>query len=201
MYVQYKVNVSENQVDKLKDAIRLQKGATLCFPKGGIRVDHVLLLTSTQINRLDKAQVEGRRVQICLSARQVTKNVSYTGGLIGMLASLAARAIPLVARTLPTILSGLTTGLLSGGINKAFSGAAGDGLYLHKHDKCRRVQKMKRNGLCLGQHPHFVEGDGLFLKHDEDINNGAGLLMGKNSPFKILPFWDGYCNYIFRRDI
>ena len=31
-----------------------------------------------------------------------------------MLASLAAQAIPLVARTLPTILSGLTTGLLSG---------------------------------------------------------------------------------------
>ena len=53
-----------------------------------------------------------------------------------MLASLAARAIPLVARALPTILSGLTTALLSGGINnisKAISGrgAAGDGVYLH----------------------------------------------------------------------
>ena len=57
MYVQYRVNV--NQVDTLKDAIRLKKGVTLCFPKGGIRVDHVLLLTPAQINRLDKAQVEG----------------------------------------------------------------------------------------------------------------------------------------------
>ena len=45
MYVQYKVNVSENQVDTLKDVIRLMKGVTLCFPKGGIRGDHVLLLT------------------------------------------------------------------------------------------------------------------------------------------------------------
>ena len=45
MYIQYKVNVSENQVDTLKDAIRLKKGVTLCFPKGGIRGDHVLLLT------------------------------------------------------------------------------------------------------------------------------------------------------------
>ena len=59
MYVQYKVNVSENQVDTFKDAIRLKKGATLCFPKGGIRGDHVLLLTPAQINRFDKAQVEG----------------------------------------------------------------------------------------------------------------------------------------------
>ena len=62
MYVQYKVNVSENQVDTLNDDIRLKKGVTLYFPKGGIRGDHVLLLTSAQINRLDKAQVEGRRV-------------------------------------------------------------------------------------------------------------------------------------------
>ena len=182
MCVQYKVNVSENHVDTMKDAIRLKKGVTLCFPKGGIRGDHVLLLTPAQINRLDKAQVEGRRVQIRLSARQVANNVSYTVGFIGMLASLAARAIPLVARTLPTIMSGLTTGLLSGGINKAISGrcAAGDGFYLHKHD----------NGLYLAPHPRFVEGDGLFLKHGEDISDAAGLLMG-----------NGYCNYIFRRDV
>ena len=176
-----KVNVSENQVDTLKDAIRLKKGVTLCFPKGGIRGDHVLLITPAQINRLDKAQVQGKRIQIPLSAKQVARNVSYTGGFISMLASLAARAIPLVARALPTILSGLTTG----GINKAISGkGVGDGLYLHKHDKCYRVQKMKGDGLYLAPHPRF---DGLFLKHGEDIIDGAALLMGKNSPFKNIP--------------
>ena len=58
MYVQYKVNVSDNQVNTLKDAIRLKKGATLCFPKGGITGDHVMLLTPVQINRLDKTQTE-----------------------------------------------------------------------------------------------------------------------------------------------
>ena len=131
MYIQHKVNVSENQVDTLKDALRLKKGVILCFPKGGIRGDHALLLTPAEINRLGKAQVEGRRVQIRTSARQVAKNVSYTGGFIGMLASLADRAIPLAARVLPTILLGLTTGLLSDDINKAISdsgGAAGDEL-------------------------------------------------------------------------
>ena len=131
MHIQYKLNVSENQVDTLKDAIRLKKGVTLCFPKGGVRGDHVLLLTPAQINRFDKGQVEGRRVQIRLTARKMPKNVSYTGGFIGMSASHAARAIPFAARVLPIILPGLTTGLLSGGINKAISGsgAAGDGLY------------------------------------------------------------------------
>ena len=41
-----------------------------------LRGDHVLLLTPAQINRLDKAQVEGRRVRIRLNAKQVAKNVS-----------------------------------------------------------------------------------------------------------------------------
>ena len=156
MYVQYKVNVSDNQVDTLKDATRLKNGVTLCFPKGGIRGNHVLLLTPAQINQLDTAQVKGKRIQIRLNAKQVARNVSYTGGFIGMLASLVARAIPLVTRALPTILSGITAGLFSGGINKASSGkGVGDGLYLHKHDICYRVKKI----------------------------------------------WDGYCNYIFRRDV
>ena len=52
----------------------------------------ILLLTPEQINRLYRAQAEGRRVQ--MSTRQVAKNVSYTGGFLGMLASLAARALP-----------------------------------------------------------------------------------------------------------
>ena len=80
----------------LKYAIRLKKGVPLCFPKGGIRVDHVFLLTPPQINRLDRTQTDGRRVQIRMSARQVSKNVSYTGGFRGMLTSLAAHAITLV---------------------------------------------------------------------------------------------------------
>ena len=111
----------------------------------------------------------------------MAKNVSYIAGFLGMMASLTARAIPLAARALPTIFTGLTTGLLSGGINKAISG---DGLYLHKQDKCYRVQKCKGNDLYLTPHPRFAEGDGLFLKHRNYINDGTGLLMGKNSPIK-----------------
>ena len=86
-------------------------------------------------------------------------------------------------------MSGLATGLLSGGIHKAVSGngVVGDGLYLHKHDKCYRVQKLKGNGLYLARHPRFAEGDGLFLKHGNDISDGAGLLMVKYSPFKNIP--------------
>ena len=168
MFIPYKVNVSESQIDTLKDAIRLKKGVVLNFPKGGIRGDHELLLTPSQVNRLDKAQSSGKLAHLRLSAKQVARNASYTGGFLGMFASLAARALPLVARALPTIMTGLTTGLLSGGINKAICGkGVGDGLYLHKHDKCYRVQKMEGDGL----YPRFVEGDRLFLKHGKSITN------------------------------
>ena len=116
----------------------------------------------------------------------VAKNA--LGRFLGMFESHAARAKLLAARVLPAILSELTTGLLSGGINRAISGAAvGDGLYLHKHDKSYRVQKCKGNGLYLEPHPRFVEGDGMFLKHGNDISDSACLLMGKNSPFKNIP--------------
>ena len=87
-----------------------------------------------------------------MPARQVAKNVSYTAFFLGMLASLAARAIPLAARALPTILPGLTTGLLSGGINKAISGrGVGDSILYKNKQEC------EGNGLYLAPHPCFVE--------------------------------------------
>ena len=45
----------------------------------------------------------------------------------------------------------------------------------------RKCKAMVSN---LAPHPPFVEGDGLFLKRGNDISDGAGLLMGKNSPFE-----------------
>ena len=114
-----------------------------------------------------------RRVQIRMSDMQVANNVSYTGGFLGMLTSLAARAIP-------TLLTGLTTGLLSGGISKAISG---NGLFLQKHGKCYQVQKCNGDCLYLAPDPHLVKGDG----HGNDISDGLGLLMGKIGPFKNIP--------------
>ena len=48
---------------------------------------------------------------------------------------------------------------------------------LHKHDKCYRVQKCKVKGLYLASHLRFIEGDEMFLKHGNDISDGAVLLM------------------------
>ena len=34
------------------------------------------------------------------------------------------------------------------------------------------------------------------IEYRNDISDGAGLLVRKNSPFKNIPVWDGYCNYL-----
>ena len=44
------------------------------------------------------------------------------------------------------------------------------------------------------------KGNGLFLKHGDDISHGAGLLMGRNSPFKNIPVL-GWLLLLFRRDV
>ena len=49
MLIPYKVNISEGQIEAMKDAIRLKKGIVLSFPKGGIRGEHELLLTPSQV--------------------------------------------------------------------------------------------------------------------------------------------------------
>ena len=106
-------------------------------------------------------------------------NIKHEGGFLGMLAGLAARA-------LPTLLTGLASGLVSGAVEKAIGGS---GLYLHKKGHgCARVQLVKGNGLYLTPHPRIsTGGTGLFLKHGDQVYSGEGLLLGANSPFKNIP--------------
>ena len=110
--------------------------------------------------------------------KQVTANVEHEGGFLGMLAGLAAKA-------LPSLLGGLATGLVSGAVEKA----VGSGLFLHKNGRSYRVQSTKCDGLYLSPHrtPTGVHGDGLYLKHGNNIYDGRRLILGKNSPFKNIP--------------
>ena len=67
-----------------------------------------------------------KSVTLRLSRKQVQVNIKHEGGFLGMLAALAARA-------LPSLLGGLATGLVSGAVEKAIT-SSGSGLYLHKKD-------------------------------------------------------------------
>ena len=181
LYNPVEVNISEKQHVKLKHAISRSNAAVsikVTIQDGG-NGEHTVLLTRGQIAKIERARLIGKNhITIRLSRKQVQANIKYEGGFLGMLASLAARA-------LPTLLTGLATGLVSGAVEKAVGGS---GLYLRKKGQCANVQFVKGGGLYLTPHhqQHVVEGEGLYLRHGDTVY-GEGLLLGPNSPFKNIP--------------
>ena len=150
---------------------------------------HTLLLTGSQIAKINRSKLIGKRqVSIRFSKRQVQANVHHQSGFLGMLTGLAAKA-------LPSLLSGLATGLVSGAVKRAVAGGGilsangGNGLYLHKSGHCVKVEPVKGNGQYLIPHRRLpcLHGDGLYLKRVSTIQEGSGLILGPNSPFKKIP--------------
>ena len=179
IYTPVKVNVLADQHDKLKNAITHQKAASIRLNLEDGDANHTLLLTHGQISKIERSRLIGKRqVTIHFSRRQVHANVQHRGGFLGMLAGLAAKA-------LPSLLGGLATGLVSGAVEKAVGGS---GLYLHKSGHCVKVEPVKGNGLYLTPHARLPgRGDGLYLKRGSTIHDGSGLILGPNSPFKDIP--------------
>ena len=179
MYTPVKVSVFTDQHDKLKKAVARNKPTSILIDLTNVG-DNTLLLTRAQIARMERAKLIGRR-KVCIrfSKRQVEANVRHRGGFLGMLAGLAAKA-------LPSLLGGLTTGLVSGAVKHVVSG---NGLYLHKSGHCVKIEPVKGKGLYLSPHRRLsnVRGDGLFIKRGSTIREGSGLILGPNSPFKNIP--------------
>ena len=191
MYTPMKVNVFTDQHDKLKNAVTHQRPVSvkLNIQDGGGE-SHTLLLTGSQIEKIKRSKLIGKRqVTIHFSKRQVQANVHHQGGFLGILAGLAAKA-------LPAVLGGLASGLVSGtvrhvaGAKRRNKVTGGNGLYLHKSGHCVKVEPVKGNGLYLTPHRGGlpgIHGDGLYLKHGSTIQEGSGLILGPNSPFKNIP--------------
>ena len=109
MFTPVKLNISINI-----NTINTQKAVAIKVDVNSLGGGkHVFLLTSSQIQRLERAKLIGKAtLNIHLSKKQVRANVQHRGGFLGKLAGLAAKA-------LPTLLGGLATGLVSGAEEKA----------------------------------------------------------------------------------
>ena len=174
LYKPLKLNVPETVHDNLKIAVATGDAKPISVK---VKLDsgeqqHTLLLTRGQIEKLERARMIGKkRATVRLSRKQVKANVKYEGGVLGMLAALAARV-------LPSLLGGLATGLVSGAVEKAIT-SSGKGLYLQKKGCTAKIQLVKGNATV---------GNGLYFKDDNDrVYEGEGLILGSNSPFKNIP--------------
>ena len=124
-YVNVKVNISEGQKQKLQTALQVGGPVSIRLGHEDLNGEDVLALTKAQVTKISKAYQSGKGT----SKSQLAHNKKVEGGFLGMLASLAARALPMLAKTvLPALGVGALTGLASPGVQKVM----GQGLYLKK---------------------------------------------------------------------
>ena len=165
-YDAVKLDISPDQHEKLKDAAENGKSVSMRVNIGKKAGRHTFLLTHSQRNRLDRAKLMKKaNVVIKLSRKQIKANAEHRGGFIGTLLGLASKV-------LPTLLGGLATGLISGGIEKAVTGRGfqssssnGNGLYLYKSGRGTKITPIKGGGARLmptRKKLKGVERDGFF---------------------------------------
>ena len=176
---QYKianVNITDTQAQKIRNAINANCAAlSIKLTKNDLDGEHTIFLTNSQFNKLQKAKDNNKGVTIRMSKKQLKHNTKTEGGFLGMLAGLAARALPMIAKTvLPALGVGALSGLASSGVQKAM----GSGLFLKRGGKTTQIET---DGEGLYLKPYKGSGlssfgDGLYLKHGNRITDGSGIL-------------------------
>ena len=179
-YISANVNLTENQIQKLRQSINANCAATsIKIGADDLDGDHTIFLTKAQINKLENARGRGKGLTIRMSSKQLKHNIKTQGGFLGALLGTAARVVGpallgLAKKAIPSLTSGALSGLASTGISKLF----GDGLYLKKGGMISQVETDGKGvylrpykGKGLGSH-----GNGLYLKRGKNIYDGSGFL-------------------------
>ena len=186
-YINAKVNITEGQKKKLQHAIKANCSAvSIRLGHKNLKGNDILAVTESQAKKLAKACKNGKGTTIRMSSEQLKHNTKVEGGFLGLLAGLAARALPMLAKiVLPALGVGPLSGLASTGVQKAM----GSGLYLKKGGL---VSQVETDGHGLYLKPYKGKGlescgNGLYLKQGGKLYDGEGLLLGPNSPFANIP--------------
>ena len=137
-YVNVKVNISEGQKEKLQHAIKANCSAvSIRLGHKDLQGNDILAVTNSQANKLAEAHENGKGIMIRMSSNQLKHNKKIEGGFLGLLAGLAARALPMVARTVLLALGvSALSRLASSGVKKTM----GSGLYLKKGGLVSQVE-------------------------------------------------------------
>ena len=182
-YKSVNVNLSENQIEKLRQAINANCSATsIKINADDLDGDHTIFLTNAQYKKLQNAQEQGKGITIRMSSRQLKHNVKTQGGFLGALlpaigavGQMVAPALLGVAKkAIPALATGALSGLASTGVSKIF----GNGLYLKKGGM---IAKVETDGQGLYLRPYRGKGlgsrgNGLYLKQGKRITDGSGIL-------------------------
>ena len=181
-YKDVNVNLSENQIKKIQQAVNANCTATsIKLSADDLDGDHTIFLTNGQYNKLQNARDRGKGFTVRMSSRQLkynTKAGGFIGALLPMLGTVARVAAPalmgLAKKAVPALATGALSGLASTGVSKLF----GNGLYLKKGGMIAQVET---DGQGLYLKPYKGKGlgsrgNGLYLKQGKRITDGRGIL-------------------------
>ena len=123
-YFEYGVNLSVGQKENLAKAIQTNSELTLRLKNNQLSGSDELMLTKTQLNKIQKAASNRTGVDLKISKSQIRKSVKQGGSLFSSLAMLGAKALPFVSKAaskaLPALATGAVSALGSLGIDKIF---------------------------------------------------------------------------------
>ena len=176
-YFEYGVNLSDNQKRSLASAMNSNSPLTLRLKHGNLTGNDELMLTKTQLKRIQKSLNNGTGADIKISKTQIRKVAKQGGSLFSTLASLGARVLPYAVKGLskaaPALVTGAVSALGSLGINKIF----GKGMHIPKkffpmlasivneftQSQIDQINRVMQNGGRLVIKPTRKQIDGGFL--------------------------------------
>ena len=122
-YFEYGVNLSDNHKRSLAFAMNSKSPLTLRIKHGNLTGNDELMLTKTQLKRIQKSLNNGTGADIKISKTQIRKVAKQGGNLFSSLASLGARvpyAVKGLSKAVPALATGAVSALGSLGIDKIF---------------------------------------------------------------------------------
>ena len=124
-YFEYGVNLTDNQKRSLASAMTHRTPLTLRLEHSILTGNDEIMLTKTQLKRIQKSLNNGTGADIKISKTQIRKVAKQGGNLFSSLASLGARVLPYAVKGLSKAVPALATGAVSAlgslGIDKIFS--------------------------------------------------------------------------------
>ena len=182
-YKSVNVNLSDNQINKLRQAINANCTATsIKLGYDDLDGDHTIFITNGQYNKLQNARDRGKGLTIRMSSKQLKHNTKTQGGFLGALLPMLGTAARVVGpalmgvakKALPHLATGALSGLASTGVSKLF----GNGLYLKKGGT---IAQIETDGQGVYLRPYKGKGlgsrgNGLYLKQGKNIYDGSGIL-------------------------
>ena len=123
-YFEYGVKLSDNQKRSLASAMNSKSPLTLRIKHSNLIGNDELMLTKTQLKRIQKSLTNGTGADIKISKTQIRKVAKQVGNLFSTLASLGAKVLPYAVKGLTKAVPALATGAVSAlgslGIDKIF---------------------------------------------------------------------------------